>query len=365
MHISPNIQNNLRNPAYGLVPLFVFSLLIFLIDSRLAVAISLALSLAGFFIVKKYSRLIYDISAFTFGISFLLSFTTLSLLPAFNKFVVVEIIFVSTLIFSRLSRSKLVSRAARLGNPMLKNYLKESLRIAFQTQYGLTFHLLLLFLYFITGNRDSLFVNTTFMILLLQIILFFIMLLEAVRLYILGKKLFKEEWLPVVTESGNVTGKVAKSITKDLKNKLMHPVVRVALMHQGAIYLKERDPLRLLNPGKLDYPFEKYMQFKEDIDETVRKSLEKECGNENNNLPIRFILKYTFENDVTKRLIFLYIADIEDAELFRSLQLHGGKLWTTVQIDDNLGSGIFSECFELEYEYLKNTLLLSQQFKKQ
>ena len=140
----------------------------------------------------------------------------------------------------------------------------------------------------------------------------------------------------------------------------MHPVVRVALIYKGRIYLQMRDQDRLLNPGKLDYPFEKYMQFNHKVDETLRSSIRNECGG--NDIPLRFLLKYTFENEITKRLVFLYVSDIGDETVFNSLQLQGGKLWTSAQIEDNMGTEIFSECFELEYEYLKNTVLLAHRF---
>jgi hypothetical protein len=38
-------------------------------------------------------------------------------------------------------------------------------------------------------------------------------------------------------------------------------------------------------------------------------------------------------------------------------------LWSERQIEDNMGTGIFSECFELEFEYLKNTVLLAHRFR--
>lgn len=350
-----------RNPSFGLIPMFIFSILIRHMESRIAVLIALVLSLVGFFAVKKHSKLIYDASAITFALALLLSFTTLSGLPYFNKFVVIEVIFLLTLIFKRLSRDKIAVYVGKKRNPITKNFFKESFRIVFQAQYGLTFHLLLILLYMVAVPQSSYFLNSTFIFLLLQIMIAGIIVVQTSRLYILEKKLFKEEWLPVVNESGNVTGRVAKSITKGLKNKFMHPVVRVALMYKGSIYLKERDKGRLLNPGRLDYPFEKYMEFKDNIDDTVRDSLGKECGN--GDIPLRFTLKYTFENEITKRLIFLYVVDIEDEALFNSLNLKGGKLWTASQIEDNISSGIFSECFELEFEYLKNTILLAYQYR--
>ena len=340
--------------------MFIFSILVLYIDSRIATGIALAWSVTGYIAVKKYSRLIYDVSIITFGIALLFSFTLFFRLPVFNRFAIVEIIFVISLIVMRLYRGRIVTRVAKGRNIMLKNYLKESFRVAFQTQYGLSIHLLLVLAFYLFGVVELRFVNTTAMVIVCQIIVLVIMIMETARLYILDKKLFQEEWLPVVTEKGDVTGKVAKSISKDLKNKFMHPVVRVALIYKGRIYLQEREQDRLLNPGKLDYPFEKYIQFNDKVDEALRDSIRKECGS--GYIPLRFLLKYTFENETTKRLIFLYISVIEDEKTFNSLRLQGGKLWTASQIEDNMGTEIFSECFELEYEYLKNTVLLAHQF---
>ena len=355
-----NMQKVLRNPALGLMSMFIFSILVLYADPRIATGVALVLSIAGYIAVKKYSRLIYDISIITFAIAFLFSFTVFPKLPAFNRLAIVEIIFVISLIGMRFSRGKIITQIAKGRNPMLKNYLKESLRVAFQTQYALSIHLLLVLAFYLFDAAEIRFVSGVAMVVVCQVLLLMIMIMETVRLYILDKKLFQEEWLPVVTEKGDVTGKVAKSITKDLKNRFMHPVVRLALIYKGRIYLQERDPDRLLNPGRLDYPFEKYMQFNDKVDETLLDSIRKECGG--NDIPLRFLLKYTFENEITKRLVFLYVSAIDDEVVFNTLGIQGGKLWTASQIEDNMGTEIFSECFELEYEYLKNTVLLAHQF---
>lgn len=355
------IQKITRNPAFGLMPMLLFSLLAGTIEMVAATGAALLLSLGGFLGVKKPMRLIYQISLITFAIAFFLSLFFFPSLAVINRFVVVEIIFVLLLIAARLSRSRIVSRSAKRENVMLRNYLKETLRVAFQTQYGLSVHLLLVMALLLLGAAGPGALHHRWILITAQLVLLAVILLESGRLHLLSKKLYKEEWLPVVNESGDVTGKVAKSITKDLKNRFMHPVVRVALIFRGKIYLRERDASRLLNPGLLDYPFEKYMQYDHDIDESVHNSISRECGNRH--LPLRFLLKYTFENDTTKRLIFLYVSDIEDEDLFNSLHLSGGKLWMETQIEDNMGTGLFSECFELEFEYLKNTILLAHRFR--
>lgn len=355
------IQRLTKNPAFGLLPMFVFSILVSYIDAGAATGAALALSLMGYYAINKQNRLIYKLSLITFALALPLSLFFFTSLPVINRFVIVEILFVLTFIIARLSRNKMVMRMAKKKNVLMKNFMKETFRVAFQTQYALLIHLLMVLAVFLFVGSESVIVNSTWLMFVFQFILLFIMLIESGRLHILHKKLHKEEWLPVVTESGDVTGRVAKSFTKDMKNKFMHPVVRVALIYKGRIYLKERDQSRLLNPGMLDYPFEKYMQYNHEIDVSVHNSIARACGN--SQIPLRFLLKYTFENDSTKRLIFLYVSDIDDEELFNSLTLMGGKLWTERQIEDNMGHNLFSECFELEFEYLKNTVLLAHQFR--
>ena len=356
------VQKFLRNPAFGLIPLLLFSLLIGIVNSYIAFAVALALSVLGSLLIKRQSRLIYDISTITFVIGLLFSFFLLRQLDSFRVFVFVEIVFVLSLIVIRLSRRQIVHRLARNDNILVKNYLSESFRVAFQAQYGLSIHLLIVLLYYIFFNIDTPILDVLTVKILAQSIVAVIIILEIMRLDMLNRRLEKEEWLPVVNESGQVSGRVAKSVTKTMKNKFMHPVVRVALVYKGMIYLKKRDPARILDPGKLDYPFEKYMKFNHELDEAVHNSIRREC--ENDDVPLRFLLKYVFENETTKRLIFLYVSDIEDDQVFENMQLKNGKLWTEAQIEDNLSQNLFSECFELEYEYLKNTVLMVHHLKE-
>lgn len=354
------IIRQLKNPAYGLIPMLVFTILAGWMSAGVSMAFGLGLSIVGFFLVRKHSRMLYDLSAITFLIAFF-SLFFYNLLDAFGKFVIVEIIFVLALIVSRLIRSKVIVKLAKNSNSSVRNYLSESFRVAFQAQYGIFVHLLLVLMYYVFNSVNMSFLSPFLLFTVLQVVFLSIILMETVRLRFFNKKLKKEEWLPVVTESGDVTGRVAKSVTREMKNKFMHPVVRVALISNGKIYLKKRDAARLLNPGMLDYPFEKYMEYNHDIDEAVHNAVRKEIGNDN--IPLRFLLKYIFENESTKRLIFLYVSIIDDDEKFNKLRLRDGKLWTEKQIEDNRNSNIFSECFELEYEYLKNTVLLNYKLK--
>ncbi|MDO5522457.1 MAG: hypothetical protein Q4G48_00240 [Bacteroidia bacterium] len=355
-----NIIKQLRNPAYGLIPMLVFTALLGWTDARIAMLIGLGLSLVGVFVIRKYSRMLYDISAVTFAVS-LLMLVFYNPLDSFGKFVIVEIIFVLVLIISRLLRSRVILLLAKNKKPNVRSNLSESFRVAFQVQYALFFHLLMILVYYNVSTIRTPMVSTSQIMFVAQLIILAIIFMQVLRFAVLDKKLKKEEWLPVVTEAGDVTGRVAKSVSKEMKNKFMHPVVRVALINNGRIYLKKRDASRLLNPGMLDYPFEKYMQYKHDINQAVHNAIRREIGIDE--IPLRFLLKYIFENSNTKRLVFLYVSIIDDDEKFNKLKLHDGKLWTEKQIEDNKNANLFSECFELEFEYLKNTVLLNYKLK--
>lgn len=345
------------NPALGLIPYLIFSILIGQINTLVAFGIGFGLSIAPFlFGMRKEMRVLYDVSAWSFLIAALgLYFLVPDLNPQYS-FILAEISLVFSLMIFRLSRKSLIKRIGRKQKGEKKFYLYESFQVAFQTQYALSFHLVILLGFRVFFTMRYPMVDIMLILNLFQAILGTIIILEALRLRLLSKRLQGEEWLPVISESGVVQGKIAKSVSVNLKNKFLHPLVRVALIYDGKLYLKNRDDSRLLDPEKLDYPFEKYMQYNHNLEQTIKSILKKEIKTDK--LPVRFLLKYVFENENTKRLIFLYVSNVTSEKAFNDLQLHGGKLWTINQIEDNLGSNIFSECFELEFEYLKNTVLM-------
>ena len=358
MYTSSNLfKRILTNPALGLLPYFVFSILIGQVNTILALALSFCLSILPLiFRVRAEIRILYDVSAWSFLIT---GIGLIFLVPDFHpqfSFLLAEIVFVFTIMIFRLSRKSVIRRLHKAQRVDRKHYVYESFQVLFQTQYALTFHLILILAFRVFFILRYPMLDIILVLNLFQIILATLIVIQALRFKLLDKRLRKEEWLPVVTEQGDVQGRVAKSVSQNLKNKFLHPFIRVALIHDGKVYLKERDASRLLDPGKLDYPFEVFMQYNHNLDDAISNMIKKEIKTDN--LPVRFLLKYVFENENTKRLIFLYVSVISSEEDFNALNLKNGKLWTPAQIEENIGNDIFCECFELEFEYLKNTVLM-------
>ena len=77
-----------------------------------------------------------------------------------------------------------------------------------------------------------------------------------------------------------------------------------------------------------------------------------------------FSIMYHFENSVTNRLVYLFILDVEDDSILCDPRFKGGKLWQFQQIEQNLGHKFFSECFEDEYEHLKNVIGIREKYRE-
>ena len=83
-----------------------------------------------------------------------------------------------------------------------------------------------------------------------------------------------------------------------------------------------------------------------------------------NDIKPEFNIAYHFENEVTNRLIYLFIVDIKDDSILCTPRFKNSKLWSFKQIEENLGKGFFSSCFEDEYEHLKGVIYIREKYRE-
>ncbi|MDR0834920.1 MAG: hypothetical protein LBN93_12210 [Candidatus Symbiothrix sp.] len=175
---------------------------------------------------------------------------------------------------------------------------------------------------------------------------------EIYRCYWLKKALRTETWLPIVHTDGSVHGKIAASVAQECTIKYLHPVIRIALIHNGMLFLKERPD----SDRQLDFPVERHLRYGESLEEGVKKAFLTHAGT--SGLPANFMFRYEYKVPPTHRLIYLYACNIVNKNQLDELHLGEGKWWTVKQIEDNLGSTIFSPYFEEEFEFLDSTVLM-------
>lgn len=364
--LSTGIRKYMTNPAIGLLPFVLFILLYTSgVETACSLSISILSAVAGEISIRSYYKsrsfsLTFYISGISLLATFIIWFFTYNHLDKGETYIVLcEMLIVIMFMLLRASKTYIAAVFFRQKNLRQKALMNEYYNSASIIRYSLTFHIFGIMLYrqFIGKESITAGCNVVLFSILPVLIILFAGIYQVYKISRLSSKLKKEEWIPIVTEKGEVTGKIAKSVLLNTKNRFLHPVVRVALTSKTKVYLQERTVGDVLSPGKLDYPFEKYMLFNHEINLAARSSIGEMVGDKLD-ISIKFVLKYVFENDNTKRLNFLFVADIDDEDKIKKSNLMTGKFWTVKQIEESFADEIFSECFELEFEYLKNMVLI-------
>ncbi|MDR3057640.1 MAG: hypothetical protein LBU84_05805 [Prevotella sp.] len=364
--LSKGLRKYISNPVIGLLPFILYIILhIANVKEEYAILIAMGTAIAGELSFRLYYKsrgfsITFYISGIALIITLLAWIFTHNYVWKPNTYIVIcEISMVCLFMLLRASKTYIAARFFRQKNLLQKALMNEFYTSAVLIQYGLTLHIFSILLYRQFTFSDPILYSFDIIVFAVipTVLLISIGIYQLMKVGTLVSKLRREEWLPIVTEKGEVTGKIAKSVSLNMKNKFMHPVVRVALISGSKVYLQERPLNDILNPKKLDYPFEKYMLFNHEINLAARNSIRRMIGDDQD-FSLKFILKYTFENEDTKRLNFLFSAHIEDEDSIKRTEKMNGKFWSIKQIEDGFADEIFSECFELEFEYLKNMVLI-------
>lgn len=171
-----------------------------------------------------------------------------------------------------------------------------------------------------------------------------------------------EEEVPIVNEQGTVIGRTYLSEAATYKNTYLNPVIRIAFIYDGMLFLSTRKPTCITESNKTDLPLECYLRFGEKLESGVKRLLHYAYPN-GTDLNPRFGIRHTFKNEDTYQLVYLYVAYIKDETLLRSAFFKNGKLWTFQQIEHNLDKNFFNKCFEEEYPYLKETVKIWEEYK--
>lgn len=179
---------------------------------------------------------------------------------------------------------------------------------------------------------------------------------EILSIKIKQRKFAKEEWVPLVDESGSVTGQAPRSQVHN-GSKLLHPVVHLHVIdNQGKILLQKRPMSKLIQPGKWDTAVGGHIS----AGETLEKALEKEASEEIGlkNFQARLVKVYKWESEVEAELVYLFVTNN-----FKNLQkseeeVEEIRFWSCREIEDAAESGIFTPNFVHEFSMLKTLKII-------
>jgi isopentenyldiphosphate isomerase/intracellular septation protein A len=164
-----------------------------------------------------------------------------------------------------------------------------------------------------------------------------------------------EEWLPVVDEEGKVVGKALRSACHS-GQKILHPVVHLHVMNpRKHLFLQKRPETKLIQPGKWDTAVGGHIAFGEDVKSALQREAYEEIGLKN--FSAKPIGNYLFESEIEREMVYSFVTYDYQGINLHSDEVQEGRFWSQKQIEQNLGKGIFTPNFEMEYQkQLKGTL---------
>lgn len=366
------IRKSWENQALGILPLLLFLLLdnyISYLQAYTVSAIFCVLSMFVFHILRKdkiYSFMLLPSFLTLILYAFFLIFMRVEEVLAVYTPLITEILLIIVLTVVKIVKKPLLHRVRDALHPAYEKthnltMLNEFFFIAqlFRNLYIL--HLLGIAFYNILPEEMKDIRFNRFLYRDMGLIIgVAVIVYEQIRLLMVRGRLKKEMWLPVLNDKGSVIGCIAYSVSRLLPKKYYHPIVRIALVHKGMLYLAKRNEYAYVSASMIDYPFYRYVLFRQSIEAAAQEAVE---GLKTlvGKIQPRLLIRYTFENERVKHQVSLFVICIQDEQVIEQYkQVQDGKLWSIQQIEENLGKGIFSVYFEREFSYLKNTILLAE-----
>ncbi len=181
----------------------------------------------------------------------------------------------------------------------------------------------------------------------------------AVQLMMIRKRrreMLNEEWLPLVSEEGVVTGKVPRKAVHD-GSKLLHPVVHLHILTiQNSILLQKRPVTKDIQPGKWDTAVGGHIEAGETLEEALKRETFEETGLRE--FSTRFLKKYVWESDVEKELVYVFITYDHHGISVQSEEVDELRFWKRSEVERNLGKDVFTPNLEHEFRMLKSMKLI-------
>jgi len=161
-----------------------------------------------------------------------------------------------------------------------------------------------------------------------------------------------EELIEVVTEKGEVIKVVTRSeIHGD--PSLLHKVVHVLVFNsKNELFLQKRSMSKDVAPGKWDTSVGGHVNAGEILEDAVMREMEEELGI-NEGVP-EYLYSYIHSNPFETELVYTYKC-VYDGEInYQQEEIDEVRVWSLDVIKQSMGSGVFSDNFEHEFEtYLK------------
>jgi isopentenyldiphosphate isomerase len=164
----------------------------------------------------------------------------------------------------------------------------------------------------------------------------------------------KEEWFPLIDETGLVVGKALRSECHS-GSMLLHPVVHLHIFDkQGRLYLQRRSMSKEIQPGKWDTAVGGHVDYGETIEEALCREVREELGITGFE-PIHNFT-YLFQSSVEREMVYSYRTIYEGDIVIDPEEIDEGRYWDIDEVMAHMGKGVFTPNFEDEFQRLLTIL---------
>ena len=164
----------------------------------------------------------------------------------------------------------------------------------------------------------------------------------------------KEEWFPLIDETGLVVGKALRSECHS-GSMLLHPVVHLHIFDkQGRLYLQRRSMSKEIQPGKWDTAVGGHVDYGVTIEEALYREVREELGITDFE-PIHNFT-YLFQSSVEREMVYSYRTIYEGDIVIDPEEIDEGRYWDIDEVMAHMGKGVFTPNFEDEFQRLLTIL---------
>lgn len=157
----------------------------------------------------------------------------------------------------------------------------------------------------------------------------------------------KIEYFPLVTDTGEVIGKVTRKECHS-GSFLLHPVVHLHVFNSaGELYLQKRNMDKDIQPGKWDTSVGGHVDFGEEIPEALYREAREELGIID--FEPKFITRYKFVSKQEAELVSVFYTIFNGEIQPDPAEISEGKFWSIQEIKDQIGNNVFTPNFEQEF----------------